>query len=81
MSERISVLDFGADRGCHGATEAGCKVDSTAAFQNAIDYAGGEDSTPPAWQTIYVPPGYYRIDGTITVSVKFHQMKNVQFCI
>ena len=30
-------------------------------------YAGGEDSSPESWQTIYVPPGYYRIDGTITV--------------
>jgi hypothetical protein len=60
--------DFGADRSCHGATEEGCKVDSTAAFQNAIDYCGGEDSTPESWQTIYVPPGYYRIDGTITMS-------------
>lgn len=67
LGDRISVLDFGADGGCRGDTEPGCKVDSTAAFTNALMYAGGEDSSPETWQTVYVPPGYYRIDGTITV--------------
>jgi hypothetical protein len=67
LTEHISVLDFGASGGCRGDTEAGCKVDSTAAFNQALAYAGGEDSSPESWQTIYVPPGYYRIDGTITV--------------
>ena len=67
LTERISVLDFGANGDCRGDTEAGCKVDSTAAFNNALEYAGGENSSPEIWQTIYVPPGYYRIDGTITI--------------
>ena len=67
LTDRISVLDFGADGGCRGDTEATCKVDSTAAFADALAYAGGEDSSPETWQTIYVPPGYYRIDGTVTV--------------
>jgi hypothetical protein len=67
LAERISVLDFGASGGCRGETEDGCKVDSTPAFQNALTYAGGEDSTPETWQTVFVPPGYYRIDGTVTV--------------
>ena len=42
-------------------------MDSTAAFANALEYAGGEDSSPETWQTVFVPPGYYRIDGTVTV--------------
>ena len=67
LADRISVLDFGADGGCRGDTEASCKVDSTEAFANALKYAGGEDSSPETWQTVYVPPGYYRVDGTVTV--------------
>lgn len=68
LSERISVLDFGAHGGCRGDTLDRCKVDSTLAFNNALTYAGGEDSTPESWQTVYVPPGFYRVDGTVSVA-------------
>ena len=67
LADQISVLDFGATAGCHGDTEAGCQHDSTQAFLDAILYAGGEDSSPFNFQTIVVPPGWYRIDGTITI--------------
>lgn len=68
LADQISVLDFGATASCHGDTLATCQHDSTQAFVDAVLYAGGEDSSPFDFQTVVVPPGWYRIDGTITIT-------------
>ena len=59
LADRVSVRDFGAAGDCscrNGAwEEACCPTDDTAAFMAAL--ASGDD--------VFVPPGSYRIDGTV----------------
>ena len=68
-AQRVSVKDFGAVGGCiedSWATAAGLVncPDDTPAFRAAFKWA----TEPYNKITISVPPGFYRIDGTITFS-------------
>ena len=62
LADRVSVRDFGAfgDCGCRDQAwaETCCPHDDTAAFAAAL--STGDD--------VYVPPGVYRIDGTVELS-------------
>ena len=66
LSAHVSVSDFGAIGDCFGPTETMCPHDATAAFRMALRMAPGgplEDM-----QTVHVPRGTYRIDGTLQVA-------------
>ena len=62
LADRVSVRDFGAfgDCGCRDQAwaETCCPHDDTAAFAAAL--GTGDD--------VYVPPGVYRLDGTVELS-------------
>ena len=69
LRERVSVKDFGAVGGCiedSWATAAGLVncPDDTPAFRAAFKWA----TEPYNKITVSVPPGFYRIDGTVTFS-------------
>jgi hypothetical protein len=55
LRERVSVRDFGAQNNCT-LTGSDC-ADATLAFTAALAAAGGG--------VVHVPPGAYRIDGTV----------------
>ena len=56
LREHVSVRDFGAQGNCTVKGKSNCP-DATPAFAAALAAAGGG--------VVYVPPGIYRIDGTI----------------
>lgn len=68
LQERVSVRDFGAVGACVGISWAPpyppshCP-DDTAAFNAAFAWA----AEPFNHITVHVPPGYYRIDGTVVL--------------
>jgi polygalacturonase len=65
LAQHVSVLDFGAKGDCFGATEALCPHDATAAFNAALGLVSGGPLENK--QTVHVPLGSYRIDGTLLV--------------
>ena len=56
LREHVSVRDFGAQGNCTAKGDSNCS-DATPAFAAALAAAGGG--------VVHVPPGTYRIDGTI----------------
>jgi hypothetical protein len=66
LGTQVSVLDFGAVGDCFGSTEATCPHDATAAFQAALQLVPGGPLENR--QTVHVPRGNYRIDGTLQVA-------------